>query len=206
MLSTEGDIVIKFEYDDMSYTYENNYIAKKDNKYGIINVDGTTKLDFKYDSLIYRQTEGFFEGSTNTSVDNDLIDRNFAVKLSGIISEINDENGYMIVRIDGEYKYYNFRFEEKTNIELLKSNTLFLSKQNDKYGFVNKDGIVIVDYIYDDATEQNRVGFEDNVYIDKGVLAKSNGELVERVVRMAKELGREIATPDEARQILSLKK
>ena len=36
--------------------------------------------------------------------------------------------------------------------------------------------------------------------------AKSNGELVERVVRLAKELGREIATPDEARQILSLKK
>ena len=51
-----------------------------------------------------------------------------------------------------------------------------------------------------------RVGFEDNVYIDKGILAKSNGELVERVVRLAKELGREIATPDEARQILSLKK
>ncbi|HHV47180.1 MAG TPA: 3-keto-5-aminohexanoate cleavage protein [Tissierellia bacterium] len=51
-----------------------------------------------------------------------------------------------------------------------------------------------------------RVGFEDNVYISKGVLAKSNGELVEKVVRLAKELGREIATPDEARQILGLKK
>ncbi|MSU00193.1 3-keto-5-aminohexanoate cleavage protein [Tissierella pigra] len=51
-----------------------------------------------------------------------------------------------------------------------------------------------------------RVGFEDNVYIDKGVLAKSNGELVERVVRIAKELGREIATPDEAREILGLNK
>ena len=51
-----------------------------------------------------------------------------------------------------------------------------------------------------------RVGFEDNVYIEKGVLAKSNGELVEKVVRMAKELGREIATPDEAREILGLKK
>ncbi|WMM24266.1 3-keto-5-aminohexanoate cleavage protein [Tissierella sp. MB52-C2] len=51
-----------------------------------------------------------------------------------------------------------------------------------------------------------RVGFEDNVYIEKGVLAKSNGELVERVVRIAKELGREIATPDEAREILGLKK
>ncbi|MHA1584318.1 MAG: 3-keto-5-aminohexanoate cleavage protein [Promethearchaeota archaeon] len=49
-----------------------------------------------------------------------------------------------------------------------------------------------------------RVGFEDNVYISKGVLAKSNGELVEKVVRIAKELGRDIATPAEARQILGL--
>jgi 3-keto-5-aminohexanoate cleavage enzyme len=49
-----------------------------------------------------------------------------------------------------------------------------------------------------------RVGFEDNVYISKGVLAKSNGELVAKVVRMAKELGREIATPKEAREILGL--
>ncbi len=50
-----------------------------------------------------------------------------------------------------------------------------------------------------------RVGFEDNVYLSKGVLAKSNGELVEKVVRMAKELGREIANPHEAREILGLK-
>ena len=50
-----------------------------------------------------------------------------------------------------------------------------------------------------------RVGFEDNVAISKGVLAKSNGEMVAKVVRMAKELGREIATPAEARVILGLK-
>lgn len=51
-----------------------------------------------------------------------------------------------------------------------------------------------------------RVGFEDNVYISKGILAKSNGELVEKVVRLANELGREIATPEEARRILGLVK
>ncbi len=50
-----------------------------------------------------------------------------------------------------------------------------------------------------------RVGFEDNTYISKGVLAKSNGEMVEKVVRIAKELGREIASPKEAREILGLK-
>ncbi|MBO7323352.1 MAG: 3-keto-5-aminohexanoate cleavage protein [Bacteroidales bacterium] len=50
-----------------------------------------------------------------------------------------------------------------------------------------------------------RVGFEDNLYLEKGVLAKSNGELVAKVVRLAKELGREVATSADAREILSLK-
>ena len=51
-----------------------------------------------------------------------------------------------------------------------------------------------------------RVGFEDNLYLERGVLAKSNGELVDKVVRMAKLLGRQVATSDEAREILGLKK
>jgi 3-keto-5-aminohexanoate cleavage enzyme len=49
-----------------------------------------------------------------------------------------------------------------------------------------------------------RVGFEDNIYLSKGVRAKSNAELVEKIVRLAKELDREIATPEEARSILHL--
>ena len=49
-----------------------------------------------------------------------------------------------------------------------------------------------------------RVGLEDNIYYSKGVLARNNAELVERVVRIAKEFGREIASPSEARKILDL--
>ncbi|NMB03658.1 MAG: 3-keto-5-aminohexanoate cleavage protein [Tissierellia bacterium] len=49
-----------------------------------------------------------------------------------------------------------------------------------------------------------RVGFEDNIYYSRGVLAQSNGQLVERMVRIAHELGREVATPNEARKILGL--
>jgi uncharacterized protein (DUF849 family) len=50
-----------------------------------------------------------------------------------------------------------------------------------------------------------RVGMEDNIFVEKGVLCKSNADLVAKVVRIAKELGREVATPDEARKILGLK-
>ena len=50
-----------------------------------------------------------------------------------------------------------------------------------------------------------RVGLEDNIYIRKGALAKSNAELVEKAIRMAAEFDRAPATPDEARGILGLK-
>ncbi|SMC45759.1 3-keto-5-aminohexanoate cleavage protein [Papillibacter cinnamivorans] len=51
-----------------------------------------------------------------------------------------------------------------------------------------------------------RVGMEDNVYYRKGELAKSNAQLVERMVRIIRELDMEVATPAEAREILKLKK
>ena len=50
-----------------------------------------------------------------------------------------------------------------------------------------------------------RVGLEDNLYLDKGTMAKSNGEQVAKMVRIVKELGSEPATPEEARKILGLK-
>jgi 3-keto-5-aminohexanoate cleavage enzyme len=51
-----------------------------------------------------------------------------------------------------------------------------------------------------------RVGTEDNIYYRKGELVKSNAQLVARTVRIARELGKEPCTPDEAREILGLRK
>ncbi|MGD8834183.1 MAG: 3-keto-5-aminohexanoate cleavage protein [Desulfobacteraceae bacterium] len=50
-----------------------------------------------------------------------------------------------------------------------------------------------------------RVGLEDNLYLEKGVLAKSNADQIKKITRIGRELGVEPATPDEARQILGLK-
>jgi uncharacterized protein (DUF849 family) len=50
-----------------------------------------------------------------------------------------------------------------------------------------------------------RVGMEDSLFAGKGVAAKSSADQVEKIVRIAKELSVDIATPDEARQILGLK-
>lgn len=50
-----------------------------------------------------------------------------------------------------------------------------------------------------------RVGLEDSIYLEKGVIAKSNADQVRKIRRILEELSYEIATPDEARQLLGLK-
>jgi uncharacterized protein (DUF849 family) len=50
-----------------------------------------------------------------------------------------------------------------------------------------------------------RVGLEDNLYLERGVMAKSNAEQVAKIIRIARELGLEPATPNEGREMLGLK-
>lgn len=49
-----------------------------------------------------------------------------------------------------------------------------------------------------------RVGLEDNIYYEKGKLASSNAQLISRITRIAKEVGRDIASPQEAQKLLNL--
>ena len=49
-----------------------------------------------------------------------------------------------------------------------------------------------------------RTGFEDNIYYSRGVPAESNGQLVARLARLAAEMNLEVASPDEARELLQM--
>ena len=145
-------------YDSVEHACGSLYIAKKNENCGVVNTDANVVIEFKYPSITYRSEAAFFE-CENKDYTTDLYNNLGEYKLTGTISEVNEVNSYMRIRIDDEYKYYNFMFEEKTNKEVLTKNTLFLVKEDGKYGYVNKDGNKVVDCIYDDATEQNEYGY-----------------------------------------------
>lgn len=178
VINLDSENVINAEYQELKYIYSTYYIAKKDGLYGVISTSGETLVDFKYNTMEYVKSADFIQADTE-NYKTDLIDRDFKVALSDvIISELNLEAGYIRVREGDEYNYYNFKFEEKTNKNVLATNTLFLVKENGKYGYENKNGDRIVDPIYDDAKEQNRFGYcavkKDGLW---GVL-KSDGTVV----------------------------
>lgn len=177
LISSTGDTIFNTEYQDLSYAFDGNYIAKKNDKYGIINTEKETKIDFTYEHITYLKEEGFIEADKSLA-ETDLIDTNFEVKTTGMVSEINSKLGYVKVRVGSEYKYYNYRLEEKDVKDILATNTLYLSKKDDKYGYVDKNGTVVVDYIYDDATEQNIYGFAAVNINGKWGVIDANGKVI----------------------------
>lgn len=187
VISKDGKEIISAEYENLKFAFSNYYIAQKNGKYGIIDSDENTKIDFKYDSISYIKTADFFE-CEREDYKTDILDRNLNITLENvIISDLNIENGYLRVRENNDYKYYNFKFEEKTNKEMLATNTLFLVKENGKFGYENKNGDRVVDCIYDDAKEQNEFGYcaikKDGLWgslkSDGTVVAKPNVNLDE---------------------------
>lgn len=158
VINTSSEEKIPAIYDDLSYAFSDNYIAKKDNRYGIITINNEEKLPFTYNYINYLSETDFIQAETE-QLQSELLDRNFNVKVKGMITEINYDKNYIRVRENDEYKYYNFKLEQKENTEILATNTIFLSKKDGKYGYVNEKGIVVVDYIYEDATEQNKYGY-----------------------------------------------
>lgn len=157
VVTLSGEIKIEATYDDLSFAFTDTYIAKKADKYGIITVNNEEKLAFNYEYIQY-VAEADFIKAQKENAETDLYSRDFTLKASGIVSEINTEKNYIRIRVGEDYKYYNFKLEENESTEIL-TGTLFLSKKDGKYGYVNNKGIVIVDYIYDDATEQNKYGY-----------------------------------------------
>jgi len=159
VISKDSQVIIPAEYEELKYIFKDCYIAKKDGKYGIISKTEEIKIEFIYDSMSHIKTADFILAE-NSNYTTDIINNNFEKVLTGIIvSEINTDKGYLRIREGSEYKYYNFALEEKSSKEILSSNTLFLVKSNDKYGYENKEGELIVDHIYDDAKEQNSNGY-----------------------------------------------
>ncbi len=178
VIDINGENKIEAKYDKLEYANEEYYIAKNGNLYGIIKSNGETGLDFNYNSIIYRKEAGFFEAEKQDEMVTSIYNQDLELKLSGIINEVNETKGYIRIRENSQYNYYNFKFELKDAKDFLTTNTIFLNKKDGKYGFVDKDGNVVVDYIYDDATQQNLYGYASVKKDGKWGSIDANGNVV----------------------------
>lgn len=158
IVDKSGAKKVEASYENLEYAFSNYYIAKKDNKYGVIDCNGTVLVDCKYVDMMYSKSAEFIRADID-DIESVILGSNLEEKITGIVSEINEDKGYIRIRVGQDYKYYNLKLEEKQNKDIYTSNTLFLIKENGKYGYANKEGKVVVECTYDDAKEQNQYGY-----------------------------------------------
>lgn len=158
IISTTGETLIDPAFDYLENCFGDYYIAKTAGNYGVIKLNKDICIEIKYKDIKYRNDIASLI-CENEDYTSDIYNRELKFVLTGTISKVDSEKGYIRARVGNEYKYYNLQYQEITNKEALKNNTLFLIKENGKYGYVNKDGQKVVDCIYDDAQEQNQYGF-----------------------------------------------
>ena len=187
-VSKSGEITIEAKYQDLKEIADGIYVAKKDEKYGIIDNIENEQIPFEYTGITYNEKANLFFAE-DEKYQTSIIDSLYNIKATGILSEIDVEYGYIRMRVGDEYKYYDLNGEETSNIKVLKNNTIFLSKKDGKYGFVDKKGNPVTEYIYDDATEQNEYGFaavkKDGVW---GSVDKNGKEVIEPKYKLENNL------------------
>ena len=154
----EGNIIIDAEYDVLNEINTGIFLTQQDEKAGLIDKDKNEKVAFNFKNIYYNKKAGIYIAE-NEDLTQTIIDSTFQTKVVGFLSELNTDSGYMKIKVDDKYKYYNFKFEEKNIKDILINNKIFVSKKDGKYGFVDAKENVVVDYIYDDATELNEYGF-----------------------------------------------
>lgn len=158
VINLDGETIVEPNYEDLKEAKPGILICKKNEKYGIIDLENNEKISAQYTNITYQESSDMYIAEKD-NFESDIIDSNFNIEISGMLIDFNQEEGYIKIKNQDDVKYYNFKFEEKQDTEIFANHTLFLKKKNGKYGFVDKQGNVVVDYQYDDATEQNDYGF-----------------------------------------------
>ena len=181
VMTVTGEVKIEAQYDNLVESQTNTFIATKGGKRGVVDLDNNEKVPFNYTS-IKKKKKGDIYIAEDENFNSNIMNGQFETKQTGILIEINTDSGYFELRQNDEYKYYNFKFEEKDVKDILSNNTLYLDKKDNKYGYVDKEGNVVVEYIYDDATEQNEYGYAAVKKDGKWGSINSSGEVVQEPI------------------------
>ena len=178
IMNISKEVTIEAQYTKIEEVKPGILVAEKEGKTGVIDIENNIKMEFRYNNVSYNKNANIYIAE-NEDYTNDLLNANFELRQTGYLIEINTEKAYIELKQNDEYKYYDYTFEEKNVVDIYKENTLFISKKDGKYGFVDKNGNVKVDYIYDDVTKQNEFGFAGVKKDGKWGSVDSNGKIVQ---------------------------
>ena len=178
VMDKSNKVLVENEYPYIKYAFDEYFIISTETgKLGIIDVNNKILIEPQYDVLQNLEGTKVMEGKIiNTNI-TDIFSKNMEKVISMQKCNVEVKDGYIKMYSKTETKYFNVEGKEVLNKDVIKSN-VFASKNNDKWGIVDKTGNIIVDYKYDKITEFNEYGFAGIRLNDKWGVINTSGEVI----------------------------
>lgn len=182
IISGNRNIKIDNKYQYIEYLFENYFIAsQEDGNLGIVDVNGNIMAEFEYDVIQKIESTNIIEAKKLNKSISDLYSVDMKKILSATSLNIYVKDNY-VQTISDNIKYFDLDGNELESKQVLKNNELFASKQSNKWGFVNKENKVIVEYNYDMVTEFNEYGYAGIKLGNKWGVINTKGEIVQEPI------------------------
>lgn len=179
ILNKDGEQITTQNYSYINYLYDNYFIVSvTGGKVGVINDKEEPIIEIQYDSIEKVEGTDYIITRLSENSSTQLNDKNFKQLCEMTNAIVQTEENYVKVYNDTETKYFDLEGNEKQNTEILSNNQIHAKSQDGKWGFVDKSGNIVVDYIYDKTTDLNSYGYAGIKLDGKWGVVNSNGEVI----------------------------
>ena len=155
IVDKSGNKKLKENYTYIEYFNNNYFIVTKEGKTGIITGENEVIIDLKYNAIQKIDDTNALQAVDSTNNRTDIIDENMQIHEGIENAYISKKENYIKLYSETDVKYYNFNGGEIKYKDINPNNKIYADKKDGKWGFVDSNGNVIVEYTYDMVTEQN---------------------------------------------------
>lgn len=175
-----GEETISGDYTYLAYAYDNYFIFRNSmNKYGLYKLNVGVVLEPNYAFMLKVNGKNAIEAVRDDGVV-EIYSKDIqkTVEIAGaVLEEINDD--YTIVHSNSESSYIDKNGNVIPNTEVYKDNKIYAFKENDRWGYKNKEGKIVIEAMYDYATDLNSYGFAGIRDNGKWGMVDSSGKVIE---------------------------
>lgn len=180
VVDSKDNIIIDKDYTYIEYLPGDYFIVERDSKSGIIDSNGKSVIELKYDSISRINETDILQMEKDRNIALYNLNMKEIVSMdNAIVKEVKDEKAYILLYSDTDFKYLDKEGNILTSQNLFENNPLFAKNINGKWGFVDKDGNLKVQNDYELATDFNKYGFAGIKKDGKWGSINQNGEIVQ---------------------------
>lgn len=177
--SKNRQVIISNEYSYVDYAFNNYFIVSKNGKLGVVDTNGNTSTDVKYDIAQKINGTNLIQTINSETGVTEIYNNKLELILSGQNAKIYIEKDYIEIIAGNDIVYLDFYGNVKKETDIFSSNSIFASKKDGKWGYVDKNGNVVIDYKYDIAMNINEYGYGAIKKDGKWGVVSGDGKIIE---------------------------